>query len=245
MSILDQIAGSASALMQAPDGVVYRIRRVRSIDLSEHKHAELVGAVSADSALKEVRARLKAESDAWKLDQIKDPAEREIAEHKRKAWAARAEEAEAEALARHLAGNANILTASYRQTDAYCMAGITGAAQPVHDRDPNYPPSAIAQIEEREIEIIDAAASGDDDRIAEAADLRERLEAARALLTYTGRVREDEVEGLTDLRFVEDEEDEDVKSGRLWIGRLDDVTRAWLAGVIGRFSGSPSVATFR
>jgi len=214
--------------VQAPDGIAYQIRRVNSMGLAEHRHAELVGAAAADEELKRIQAEIKAEADAWKAAHVKaeDKAE---AEAKRAAWAKRAEEAEQEAMIRTLIRHPKMMGAQMQRIDAYCLAAVIGAAQPSHKREPNYPPSVLEAIKAAEADPTKA----------------EAIEAARESLTYTGRLHESEIEGAIPFGFVSDPKDEDPKAGRFWIGGTDETTKTWLASVISRYTGSPTVGTFR
>lgn len=139
MSHLRDLKRSATAFVQAPDGNVYKIRRIRSADLAEHAHAELVGALDADEALRAAQAEQKAELDQMRIDHIKDPEERAKAEIKREAWAKRAEEAQRTAIIRAMTKSAKTLEMHHRRIDAYCCAGIVGMAAPNHDHPANFP----------------------------------------------------------------------------------------------------------
>lgn len=138
MSFLSSLKSDSEAIVSAPDGRAYKIRRVNSTDLLEHAHAELVGGVSTMDALNQIKAEIAQAETAWRREHVPED-QRDAFDSKRAAIEERKAQAEQEAVIRALARDARTLEQQLARVDAYCCAGIIGGGEAKTGRAPNYP----------------------------------------------------------------------------------------------------------
>jgi hypothetical protein len=128
-SVADRLRRNAVRHVLAPDGVIYKIRRVRSADLAEHAVVELVGGLEVQKEIERIQKEQKAEREAWKREHV-DPAEREEFDRKEAEREAHAQKTNALAMARTVAKSPALFKGWMDRIDAYCCAGVVGAGIP-------------------------------------------------------------------------------------------------------------------
>jgi len=122
-----ELRKEATMCVLAPDGRVYKIKRIRAANLADQKVAELLGQQDAVEALISFQREQKAEADAFKKENMTKAA--------RKKWEAKQKEREehnkaaAAAVAmRNITKSPQRLQALLERADAYCCAGVVGGS---------------------------------------------------------------------------------------------------------------------
>lgn len=128
MSIIDRLRAASVRCVLAPDGVAYKIRRVRSVDLAEHAVVELVGGLEVQKEIERIKKEQAAAAKEWRAAHI-DPTQKEEAERKAEERDAHNTNAAQMAMARTIARNPSLFKGWMARTDAYVCAGVVGAVE--------------------------------------------------------------------------------------------------------------------
>ena len=217
-NFLANLKTETTRCVMAPDGRVYKLRRINSLDMAGHKRAELLGQQAAAEELQRLQKEAKEKAEQWKLDSIDDPEEKAKRKKNMEAWAETAQAKAIQQILSHMTRDEKTTAMYLGRVDAYCCAGIVGG----HWWDGEGPDPLIDWIEEHKKPNYP-----DEEPVA-----------------YIGRVPEARCH-IVSVRFAEKEDGEDLGEGIGWIGDIDEQTRQWLCGQVSDLSGSAIVKPFR
>lgn len=158
-SFLSGLKADSERCVLAPDGRVYKIRRIKAADMAEHAVAELVGAMEVEAELKKLQAEQKAEAAAWKAEHV-TPEDLEEFKAKEEDRAAHAMRMAHMATIRALGRTPKVAGMQLARIDAYCCAGVVaGGTFKGEPPEPNYPDANPTQyvglVNEADCELVE------------------------------------------------------------------------------------------